>query len=286
SFESGAYGHKRGTAQFGLPLGATGAMRVAAMAEDSDGFRDGYFLHRYAVNPTALVHVDAKSSLTLGYEHLRDDRLADRGVPSRSGAPVDVPASQFFGSTTQNESRNDLDSARAAYERRVSPGLTLRSSVQMTRYGKFYQNVYPGSAVNAAGTFTLAAYNHGVDRVNLFSQTDVVLDTRILGARHTLLGGVELGRQAQDEIRRQAASITGVTLSSSVRDADFASAPVTVDREATGTIAAGYVQDQIDLGRGVKAVAGARLDRFAVAVDDHLPGAADLSRVAVQGSPP
>src|SRR5262249_56215373 len=102
--------------------------------------------------------------------------------------------------------------------------------------------------VRGGGRLRVGAERRGIERVNLCSQTDVVFDTRVLGARHTLLGGVELGRQAQDEIRHQAASITGVTLSSSVRDADFASAPVTVDRKATGTVAAGYVTDHIDLG--------------------------------------
>src|SRR4030095_9950246 len=54
ALEVGAYGHKRGTAQVGVPIGASGALRVAAMEEDSGGFRDTFFLHRYAVNPIAL----------------------------------------------------------------------------------------------------------------------------------------------------------------------------------------------------------------------------------------
>ena len=36
ALELGAYDHKRGTAQFGLPLGSTGSFRVSAMAEDSE----------------------------------------------------------------------------------------------------------------------------------------------------------------------------------------------------------------------------------------------------------
>jgi catecholate siderophore receptor len=285
ALEVGAYGHKRGTAQVGVPIGASGALRVAAMGEDSGGFRDTFFLHRYAVNPTALFTPDAKSSLIVGYEHLTDERRADRGIPSQNGAPVAVPVTQFFGSDTQNESHNDLDSVRAAYERKLTPSLTLRSTALAARYGKFYQNVYPGSAVSAAGTFTLAAYNHGIDRVNVFSQTDLVYDAHLFGVRHTLLGGMELGHQAQDELRHQAANLTGVPVSDSIRDANFAAAPLTVDRAATGAIAAGYVQDQLDFGHGVKAVAGARIDRFSVSVDDHMPGAADLSRVDVEVSP-
>jgi catecholate siderophore receptor len=285
SIEAGAYGHKRGTMRFTLPVGTTGALRIAAMGQDSGGFRDGFFLRRYAINPTLGLKFGARATLTLGFEHLSDHRLADRGIPSRAGRPVDVPASQFFGSTAQNDARSGVDSARASFEYRFSPSLVLRNTFQVGRYDKFYANVYPGSAVSAAGTFTLSAYNHTVDRVNTFNQTDLVHDRRLFGMDHVLLAGVEAGRQVQDELRYTAASITNVTLATSVRDANFAAAPLTVDRHAGGSVLAGYVQDQIALSGRWKAVVGARVDRFDVDVDDHIPGALDLGRTDTNVSP-
>src|SRR6185503_16078498 len=114
-------------------------------------------------------------------------------------------------------------------------------------------NVYPGAAVNAAGTLQLAAYNHQVDRMNAFNQTDVTYDARFAGMRHTLLFGSEFGHQAQDELRHTAAAIANVPLSSPVRDANFVTAPPAVDRHAMSDIAAGYAQDQIAIANHWKA---------------------------------
>jgi outer membrane receptor protein involved in Fe transport len=102
SLEFGRFDHKRGTMQLGGKLGANAGFRVSAVGERSGGFRDGYFLQRYGVNPSVGMRLDNSTVLTVAYEHLSDRRLADRGIPSQAGKPVDVPASQFFGSTSQS----------------------------------------------------------------------------------------------------------------------------------------------------------------------------------------
>jgi catecholate siderophore receptor len=285
SFETGAYGHKRATVRFTLPVGESGAFRMATVGEDSGGFRDGFYLQRYGFNPTMGLKFGSRASLTVGAEHLRDERLADRGIPSQAGRPVAVPVSQLFGSRTQNVAESGVDSGRATFEYRFSSRLVLRNNFLTGWYDKSYQNVYPGTAVSAAGTLSLSAYNHDINRVNTFNQTDVIYTPRFLGADHVVLAGVEAGWQNQDELRHQAAAIPNVPVTDSERDANFAAAPLTVDRHADATVLAGYVQDQIALSGQWKAVVGARLDRFAVRVDDHLPGTTDLSRTDVNVSP-
>jgi catecholate siderophore receptor len=145
--------------------------------------------------------------------------------------------------------------------------------------------VYPAGAVGGAGTLTLSAYNHGVDRTNVFNQTDVIYVASLGGVTHTVLFGLEAGRQYQDELRHTAASIANVPLTNPIRDADFDAAPLVVDRHATSNILAAYAQDQIDISRRFKAVVGARTDRFQVGVNDRLPADADLSRIDVATSP-
>lgn len=285
SLEVGAYGHSRATAHFAVPAGAGRAFALSSMAERSGGFRDGYFLRRYAVNPTFSARLGRSATLTIGGEYLHDNRLADRGIPSSAGAPVPVDPRQFFGSLQQNVSEGGVRSGNASIEGRITPRLLVRSSFLVGRYDKFYRNVYPGSAVNAAGTFTLAAYDHRNDRTNLFSQTDLVYDMRLGATQHTLLAGVEAGHQFQNEQRHTAASMANVPVASSQRDADFASAPLLVNRRAASDVLGAYVQDQVALSRRWKAVLGARLDRFGVQVQDHMPSGSDLARTDVALSP-
>ncbi len=277
--------HKRATARLGTSMGTDALIRVNAMAEDSGGFRDGYFLHRHAVNPIARMTLGRRATMTVSFEHLRDRRLADRGVPSQGGRPAAVSPAQLFGSADQNEATSGVDSAAVTLEHRVGSSVRLRNSFLAGRYDKFYQNVYPGSAVNAAGLLTLAAYNHAMDRTNVFNQTDLMVDGRVGGMAHRLLVGIEAGRQAQDEWRHTAASIPNVPVSDSARNADFAAAPLAVNRAADATTLAAYLQDQVTLFTRWKAVAGVRLDRFGVAIDDLLPANTDLSRRDVAASP-
>ena len=285
TLDFGSYGHKRGTAQFGAPISSKGDFRVSLMAEDSGGYRDSYFLHRYGINPTVGFNFGNATTLSVGFEHLHDRRLADRGIPSQFGLPVNVAPEQLFGSPNQNRAQSTVNSTNLTLEHRFGSGLRFRNNFLAGKYGKFYQNVYPGSAVNAAGTFTLSAYNHQIDRTNTFNQSDLIYDTVVAGMRHTFLFGIEAGYQFQDEVRHTAAPIPNVLISSSARDANFATAPVAIDRHAVSDTIAGYAQDQIAFANHWKAVVGTRVDWFKARVDDHLPGNPDLSRADTAASP-
>jgi catecholate siderophore receptor len=284
ALDFGSNGHKRSTAQVGARLGA-GDFRMSLMAENSGGFRDGYFLHRYGLNPTVAFNLGKATTLTAGFEHLYDARLADRGIPSQSGRPVNVRAGQLFGSPDQNRARSGVESSYATLEHRFHGGLQLRNNFLAGKYDKFYQNVYPGNAVNASGTLTLSAYNHQIDRTNVFNQTDLIYQANFGATQHTLLFGSEVGHQFQDEARHTASAITNVAVSNSARDANFTSAPLVIDRHAASDILAGYVQDQIGISDHLKAVAGARVDWFKVNVNDHIAGNANLARADTAASP-
>ena len=73
--------------------------------------------------------------------------------------------------------------------------LNIRNRTQFGDYDRFYQNFVPG-AVNATRTLVaLSAYNNATKRHNLFNQTDLTYTLSTGKIRHTLLGGMELGRQ-------------------------------------------------------------------------------------------
>ncbi len=285
SMEVGPYGHSRATARLTVPAGDAAAFGLSTMAQRSGGFRDGAFLHRYGVNPTFSAPLGSSARLSLGGEYMSDRRLADRGIPSRAGAPVIVSPRQFFGSLEQNEAQSGVRSGHATLEARVGSRLLVRNTFLAGQYPKAYRNVYPGSAVSATGTFTLAAYRQETNRTNLFNQTDVIYDMRVGSTHHTLLAGIEAGHQVQQEQRLVAPPIPNVLLTSSARDADFGAAVLATDRDAASDVLGAYVQDQVALSRRWKAVVGARLDRFGVRVDDHMAGSTNLSRTDVVLSP-
>src|ERR1041385_3914255 len=97
TLDGGMYSDKRFATDLNQALSDKVAVRLNGMYENSDSFRNNVGLARYGINPTITYRPTKTTRITLGYEHFRDDRTADRGIPSFQGRPLDVPVSQFFG---------------------------------------------------------------------------------------------------------------------------------------------------------------------------------------------
>lgn len=146
------------------------------------------------------------TTLTLGYEHFQDERVADRGIPSNPTAtngrrlPVDTHPSTFFGDPERSPTSSDVDALNALVEHDFGNGLSLRNRTRIADYEKFYQNVFAGAVNPAATQVSISAYNSPSSRRNLLNQTDFVwsLDGTI---RQTVLVGAEFGRQTSDNFR-------------------------------------------------------------------------------------
>jgi catecholate siderophore receptor len=266
--EGGSFDHKRATVDIGDGFGPLFAARLNGMIEDSDQFRDATTLERYGVNPTVAA-LAGGTLIRLGYEHFADRRTVNRGIPSFAGRPSDSDITTFFGDPNASRSRATLDGADALIERGTVGGLLVRNRTRFARYDKYYQNVFPGSAVDATGTdVNLSAYNNATDRRNLFNQTDL---TYTLGGRleHTLVVGAEIGRQATENYRNTG-YFGGTATSMSVPfDHPTVSAPVEyrqsatdADNRSTARAVSLYAQDQLALGARWQAVVGVRQDWF------------------------
>ena len=82
------FGAWRLGADLNAPLADGVAVRVNGMYEDGANHRQVFDIERWGINPTLGLDLNGRGSLVLGYEHLRDDRIVDRGVPSQNGRPV------------------------------------------------------------------------------------------------------------------------------------------------------------------------------------------------------
>ncbi|HZW12584.1 MAG TPA: TonB-dependent siderophore receptor [Noviherbaspirillum sp.] len=284
SLSAGTEGLRRGTVDIGNKINDVASWRLNAMVEDSDSFRDVFYLKRHAVNPTLTLAPGANTAITLGYEYLDDERLADRGIPSQNGRPYETSRSQFFGSPDQNEAKSTLNGFYAVLDHDFGNGLQLKNTFRATKYDKFYQNVYPGSPVSTGGTLTLSAYNHDVERTNYFNQTDLISKFNALGFEHTLLTGVEIGHQKNRGFGFAAANMTNVPATNARRDAG-AFTTVNSNNRSTGDLVAAYVQDQVTLNKEWKITAGLRYDQFKVELDDLRPANQDLERTDKEVSP-
>lgn len=288
----GSYNQVRGTIDAGNKWGDSAAFRLNGMIEGADSFRTGADLRRYALNPAVTVALSGKTSLTFSYERIHDDRTADRGFPSQKGRPLDAEPARFFGNAGQSNSVQTTDRFAFVFDHALGNGWQLKNTLQLAYYDKFYQNVYPGGAVNAAGNLTLSAYNNQNWRTNAFNQSDLTKKFKLGGIEHTVLVGAEIGHQNSTNVRNT--GFFGAATSISVPAANpfatatrFAQNTTDANNNVKADIAAFYVQDQVALSREWKAIAGIRYDRFSVNSDDRrtLATAFDLARTDAGFSP-
>lgn len=268
TIEGGSFANRRFAADLDQPFGNRVAFRLNGVYENSDSFRKFVNLERFGLNPTVSITAGNQTKLTLGYEHFRDHRTADRGITSYRGRPADVPTSTYYGDPQGSNVRAlvNLGSVAAEYQR---GRMSLRNRTLFGNYDRGYQNFVPG-AVNADKTqLALSAYNNATQRLNIFNQTDFTFTASTGRLRHTLLAGTEAGRQLTDNLRNTGYFNNTATSILVPYDDPVISTPVTfrqsatdADNHLTTNVGAAYVQDQIELSRYVQVIAGLRIDHF------------------------
>ncbi len=292
TLQGGLYDGKRAAIDVNRGLGTHIAGRLNGMYENSGSYRDYFNLERYGLTPTLTLMAGAATQAQLGYEHFRDYRTADRGVPSFNGLPLQTDPSAFFGDPALSWSHATVDAVNGTVEHRGRSGFSVRNHSRFADYRKMYQNVYPG-AVHADGVqVDVLGYNNRMFRKNLFNQTDLTYQARTGGMTHTLLAGVELGLQSTDAFRNTAYfnnsttafAVPVATPISTGTPITFRQSATDADAHTTARIASGYVQDQVTIIPQLLLLAGLRFDNFDLRYHNNRTSV-DLSRVDQTVSP-
>lgn len=270
NFQLGSFDKYRVTGDLGQAINDDLAVRLTSMWENSRSYRDSFDAGGWGVNPTVSWQPDDPTKVTLGYEHYEDRRTADRGISSFNGRPVDTDVSTFFGDPDRSRTNVTVDAFNAVIDHDFDGGISIRNSSRYASYDKFYQNIYPGE-VTADKQVKILAYNNANRRENLFNQTNLTFSYDTGPFKHKFLTGAEFGRQENDNFRNSG-FFPGEATSFLVPLANprfngavtFRQSPTDADNHGIVIIAAGYVQDQIELTEHWKAIMGVRYDRFEV----------------------
>lgn len=268
SLQGGSFSNKRVSADFDQPINDKFAFRTNGLYENSGSFRKFVNLERYGIHPTFTILPGSHTRITLGYEHFYDRRTADRGITSFQGRPADLPIDTFYGNPNDSHVRAGVNLLSGTLDQQFGK-LSIRNRTLFGHYDRYYQNYVPG-AVNAVKTLvTITAYNNATRRRNLFNQTDLTYIASTGRIRHTLVGGLELGRQRTNNLRNTGFFNNTSTSVQVPYDNPTISIPVTFRPNATDAnnrlrlnLAATYFQDQIEISRYVQVIAGVRYDYF------------------------
>ena len=270
----GSWDAKRVAFDLGQGMNETSALRLNAMYEDSGSFRQGVNLKRYGVNPTITIAPTDQTKVVLNVEYFKDERTADRGIPSMTGTnkPYSTNRSTFFGDPERSNSNTELKAANALIEHKFDNQLLLRNRTRYATQDKYYMNVYPSGAVNPAGTqVAVSAYDDTTSRDNFFNQTDLLYTLNAGNMKHDLVAGLELGHQSTDNVRATGlfngtATSENVSITNPITHTPitFTTRPQDANNHSTLKQISVYAQDQITLMPKLQAIIGLRNDTYDV----------------------
>jgi catecholate siderophore receptor len=275
----GSFDNRRIEADLGDRVNDKFSFRLNSMYEKTGTFRDLGNLERYGINPTGTFEIGDSTELRVGYEHFRDRRFNDRGLPSQNGGALKIDPRTFVGNPNENVSDAQVDSVYGTIIHEFDDSLKIKNLTRYTRNLKFYKNVYASSAVNSSGNFNLSAYDNAQERNSITNQTDLTKKFETGSLKHTALLGGEITSQ-DTRVERKTGyfnntstsetislnsplSFTSITYRHSANDAN--------NKSNTNVLAA-YLQDQIDFNKYFQVTAGLRFDSFETDLDNFRNG--------------
>jgi catecholate siderophore receptor len=283
---------KRATLDYdrALPELAPGAaLRINLMAHDSGvAGRDLDENSRFGLAPTLSLGLGTPTRLTVSYLHQQEYDVPDYGLPVFNQAapgtkgnvisyPAPVAQSSYYGVKGADYLRTGVDVGTIKLEHDVNQALSLRNQFRYASYTRSFQITEPqidivgtntpllipfGGSLNAL-TVTRNLLMGSSDETFLEDQADATYRFGTGPINHTLVAGVEIGKETSDPIR--------------FGNSTFSTTPLTTPNPNVGTgsktflssitkssafTAAAYAIDTLSLGDQWDLIAGTRYDHF------------------------
>jgi catecholate siderophore receptor len=268
---------RRATIDIDLPLpqlGSGAAFRLNAMGDIGDvAGRDVAENRRDGFAPSLALGLGTPTRITLSYLHENADDVPDYGVPWLFNGPAPVDRHNYYGLADGNYLRTYDDIGTVKVEHDVNDKVTLRDQLRYANYVRDALITEPQVLSAGSAPITLSTpltamkvtrNEIGVNSTETFldEQLDLTAHFETGLVKHTLVTGIEAGRETSDPFRpTYTAPLTSLlrpdpsqqlnlnpTIASNVHDRALS--------------AGGYAVDAISLGRHVELTGGLRFDRF------------------------
>lgn len=291
----GSYDNKRVTIDAGTAINDVVSVRLNALWNDSDSFRDYNFTERKGLAPSIRFTFSDKTDLTLSYLYQEEDSVFDYGVPMFQGRPADVSTRKFYGFKDDRLQEYETNMATATLRHAFTDEFSVKNTLRYGDYFRDYRtNLIDRIDQDAATARFTQAYRDSHQQ-NLINQTDFVLTAPMMGMANTLAFGMEFGEEEFDfRSKNSPGNFTTSIFDPTFADtwpngagaADDFSGVMNTNRRIRAVTRAAYVQDQLELTSQWKVLAGIRYDDFKVHQTDLVnPANNDFDSSAHKWSP-
>jgi catecholate siderophore receptor len=280
---------RRITADVNEPIGPTSAFRLNLMGHDAQvAERDVAENRRFGVAPSLAFGLGTTTRLTLSYYHQQADDTPDYGIPWLFNGAAPVDRNNYYGFRDGNYLRTDVDIATAKVEHDFNSAITLRNQV---RYGHYKRDALiteariAGSPDPDTPLEDISVTRNQIAALSLETylgdQLDLTFRFRTGFAEHTVVTGVEGGRETSSPIRFAWSGVPGTSLLNPDENQPFSGTSAVSSNVNTLAISFGaYAVDTVKLNRQWSVIAGLRWDRFDTDYSQSVPpNAAAFERV-------
>lgn len=295
SLTLGSFNQKRMVGDINLNLGGDNAFRLVALAEDANSYRYPQDVRRIGISPSLRLGIGSKTEITLSYSYLDTKEVTDYGQPTLFTAGTGffgfapVSARKYYGFANHDFANHQTHITTAKVDHRFNDTVSLKNTLRFANYKRQMESTIAtlrntdrnGAAVTAATPLGLLVVtrNHDTGRTrdnddqSLVNQTELTWKLATGAVKHTLLTGLELASERLNRVNYAldanpaTATIETPTAITSLLDPDpntqlsYGKTP-NLRALARGYTVALYVQDQLELSKTWKALAGARWERF------------------------
>ena len=294
----GSFDQKRVTGDLNLRTGDTSAIRIVALGEQSGSYRYPQDVERTGFAPSWRLGIGTGTEVSLSYFYLKTKDVTDYGQPSLTPAFTGtgqfamppISPRNYYGYANHDYTNHETQMATLRVEHEISRALSLRNTLRWANYQRQVEATIAtlratdanGAAVTPATPLSLlmVTRNHDGGRTRdsddkaLINQTELTWKLDAGGMKHTVLGGVEIGREQLHrwnyalDANPALAGVQAPTSATPLLNPDpytvlsYTKTP-NVRANAEADTFALYVQDQVDLNAQWKALAGLRWERYA-----------------------
>ncbi len=265
----GPYNTIRGTADANwADIDQGVALRVNALRQVSDSYRDDKDSGLWAVNPAATWRPSDRTTVTANFEYVTSRYKSDAGLPIINEAVADVPRTQSYQSPF-DASDQDIYRARVDLHSRLSRQVTLRNKFYYTDFswvsqGTLFSGIFP----NAQGSLDILRSLVLLDdrQKVLGNQFEFLSTFRTGHVEHTLLTGLEL-MQWKDKFTLDVAALPNIDVFNPVETASTSQPHFIIPGQSQGAdskslVVAPYVVNRIVFCPCYEAFVGVRYDRI------------------------
>lgn len=256
------------------------AFRLNVMGDEGNiAGRDVAENRRFGIAPSLAFGLGMPTRLTLSYFHQNEDDIPDYGIPWLYNGPAPVNRDNYYGFADGNFLRTYDDIGTIKAEHDFNRHFTLRNQVRYANYVRDVQITEAQLGTAPPSGTTPVPYPIGtplsamvvtrnqiaVDSTETYftDQLDLTASFRTGFLKHTVVTGVEAGRETSDPTRPKFTSVPTTSLLDPDPDQPFSGSETISSIVHTTANSAGiYALDTIQLARKWQVMGAIRRDRF------------------------